>query len=168
MLNTLDGKKSLEAKIAAFWTMQEYGTGIPRWIYWSETVVWPDMWLRKSMAAWHIAELEDSSVEAISDLERLAGDADPRVRLAVATAVRRIASGSLTVNDAIYTEAPVGNILAALESEYLLGVAYEKSGRTLEAEKQFERYVTICGVNARHFVQFSDALNRLSRLADNN
>lgn len=114
LLNTLDGKKSVEAKMAAFWSMQEYGTGIPRWIYWSETTLGPDMWLRKLMAAWHVGELEDSSSEALEVLEKLAGDADPRVRLAVATSVRRIVSDSLTVNDSIYTRAPVGGVLSVL------------------------------------------------------
>ncbi|MCW5552804.1 MAG: HEAT repeat domain-containing protein [Verrucomicrobiae bacterium] len=114
LLNTLDGKKSLEASLAAFWTMQAYGSGVPRWIYWSESVVVPEMWLRKWMAAWHIIALEDYSAEAISTLEKLAADADPRVRLAVATAVRRFVAGALTVNDGVYTEAPVGGVLAAL------------------------------------------------------
>lgn len=67
-----------------------------------------------------------------------------------------------------WCEYRANNILAALESEYLLGVAYEKSGRTIEAEKQFERYVSMCGADSRHTIQFTDALNRLSRLASSN
>lgn len=112
--NCLDSNKSLEAKLAAFWALQEYGSGIPRWVYWSENVAWPDMWLRKLMAAWHVGELQDSSTKALEVLEKLAADADPRVRLAVVTAVRRIVSDSLTVNDSIYTRAPVGGVLTAL------------------------------------------------------
>lgn len=114
LMNALDAGKTLEARLAAFWTLQEYGTGVPRWVYWRETGLWPELWQRKLMAAWHIDAQVDSSPEAISDLEKLAADPDPRVRLAVVTAVRRIVSGSLTVNDGINTEAPVGGVLTAL------------------------------------------------------
>ncbi len=50
----------------------------------------------------------------IAHLETLAADSDPRVRLAVATAVREIVSSSLTIDTDINTEAPVGKILVAL------------------------------------------------------
>jgi putative heme-binding domain-containing protein len=53
-------------------------------------------------------------ISNVEHLEKLAADSDPRVRLAVATAVRQIVSSSLTVNTDINTDAPVGNILAAL------------------------------------------------------
>lgn len=114
LLNTLDGDTSPEARIAAFWTLQEFGEGIPSWVFWSKTTVHRDPWLRKLMAAWRIGEFRDSSSEALETLAMLAADTDPRVRLAVATAVRRIVSRSLTVNEDVDTGAPVGRVLTAL------------------------------------------------------
>jgi len=114
LANMLDGKTSVSARIAAFWVMQEYGAGFPRWIYWADNNVWPDLWLRKSMAAWRIGDLEESTPEAIADLEKLAGDPDPRVQFAVATAVRRLVSSSLVTDYEINADAPVGKVLATL------------------------------------------------------
>ncbi|MBA4148002.1 MAG: c-type cytochrome [Verrucomicrobia bacterium] len=51
---------------------------------------------------------------SLSQLERLASDPDPRVRIAVANSVRQLVSSSLTVNTDINTNAPVAKILSAL------------------------------------------------------
>ncbi len=114
LLNMLSGETSVSARIAAFWAMQEYGPGFPRWVYWSDQVFGPDMWLRRSMAAWRIADLEESTPEGIADLEKLASDSDPRVQFAVATAVRQIVSSRLVTNHEINDTAPVGAVLAGL------------------------------------------------------
>jgi putative membrane-bound dehydrogenase-like protein len=57
---------------------------------------------------------QDYFQRTVALLEAAALDTDPSVRLAVATAVREIVSSSLTVNTDINTDAPVGDILAAL------------------------------------------------------
>lgn len=64
-----------------------------------------------------------------------------------------------------WCDARASHILSALDSEYLLGVAYDKSGRKVEAEKQFERYLSLRGTSAPHSPMVADALSRLSRLA---
>ena len=55
---------------------------------------------------------DDGSLSSL--LAGLSQDQVPSVRLAVATAVRQIVASSLTVNTDINTDAPVGDILAAL------------------------------------------------------
>ncbi|NOS69202.1 MAG: c-type cytochrome [Verrucomicrobia bacterium] len=114
LLNTLDGNTSVQARIAAFWLLVEAEPHIPRWLYWAENISWSDMWLRKSMAAWRIGKLKDSTPEGIADLEKLAADSDPRVRLAVATAVRQLVSNRLVTDHEINDSAPVGKILTTL------------------------------------------------------
>ncbi|MBE0542040.1 MAG: c-type cytochrome [Verrucomicrobia bacterium] len=57
---------------------------------------------------------QDYFQRTVALLEQTAVDADASVRLAVATAVRQIVSSSLTVNTDVNTDAPVGDILAAL------------------------------------------------------
>lgn len=55
-----------------------------------------------------------ASPSVLATLEQCARDSDPRVRLAVATAVRQLVSSSLTVDTDINTTIPVGKILVAL------------------------------------------------------
>lgn len=115
LLNTLDGKTSVAARTFAFWLVQEYGEGFPRWLIWSPNTGYPDNWLRRCMAAWRVtAEGDEISLEGIRELETLAHDSDPRVQLAVATAVRRIVSSRLVRDYEINDTAPVGNALANL------------------------------------------------------
>ncbi|MSU57717.1 MAG: c-type cytochrome [Pedosphaera sp.] len=114
LINTLDGKTSVQARIAAFWLMNEFRAGTPRWVVWPANTARPDMWLRRCMAAWRVAADGDSSAEEIAELEQLAGDSDPRVQLAVATAVRRIVSSQLVTDSEINDTAPVGKTLTTL------------------------------------------------------
>lgn len=115
LLNTLDGRTSVFARVAAFWLMQEFRSGTPRSVVWSPNVFTSDMWLRHSMAAWRVAaEGNATSPEGITELETLANDSDPRVQFAVATAVRRIVSSRLVTNHEINDTAPVGKVLANL------------------------------------------------------
>ena len=114
LMNTFDSQKSIEARIAAFWVLQEFGSGIPRWVYWAKNNAWPNLWLRKLMTAWRIGAIEGANPEAIGDMEILAADADPRVRLATATAVRQLVSDSLTEDIYLFPKAPVENVIAAL------------------------------------------------------
>jgi putative membrane-bound dehydrogenase-like protein len=115
LVNTLDGKKSIQARIAAFWLIEEFEIGIPSWVIWSPGTVHADEWLRRCMAAWRVANQGDeSSPEGCADLETLANDSDPRVQFAVATAVRRIVSSRLVTDYEINDTAPVGKALANL------------------------------------------------------
>jgi len=115
LANTLNGNSSIQARIAAFWIIQEFEIGIPREVVWSPTAKYDDEWLRKCMAAWRAMFNGDAvSPEIITDLEALAMDSDPRVQFAVATAVRRIVSGRLVTNADINDTAPVGKALANL------------------------------------------------------
>ena len=114
LLNTLGVKTSVSTRVAAFWLMQEFGQGYPRWIVWDAGKVDSDMWLRRSMGAWRCAYEQESTEEAIKDLEVLANDSDPRVQFDVATAVRRIVSSRLVTNFEINDTAPVGGVLANL------------------------------------------------------
>ncbi len=112
LVSTMDGAKSIEASIAAFWTLLEYGDGIPRWVYWMPGL--KNDWLRMLMASWRMAKFRETSGEAISELENFAASSDPRVRLAVATAVRQLVSDSLTEDIYLFPEPPVGKVISNL------------------------------------------------------
>ncbi len=114
LVNTLNQKTSIPARIAAFWLNEDLGTPIPRSVVWSVSTVVPEEWLRRCMAAWRVAQDGTSSTEEIAELEHLATDPDPRVQLAVATAVRRIVSSRLVTDYEINDTAPVGKVLANL------------------------------------------------------
>ncbi len=55
-----------------------------------------------------------SSPEVLAGLEKMASSSNPRVRLAVATALRQIVSSSLTIDTDIDTQTPVGKVLVKL------------------------------------------------------
>ncbi len=114
LVNMLDDKTSIQARIAAFWLNEDLGSPIPRWVVWSSTTTHPDEWLRRCMAAWRVAQDGTSSTEEIAELEILAADSDSRVQLAVATAVRRIVSSRIVTDYEINDTAPVGKTLANL------------------------------------------------------
>ena len=114
LVNMLDGKTSLSARIAAFWLNEELGNPIPRWVAWGPTTAHADEWLRRCMGAWRVALDGTSSTEEIGELEFLAADADPRVQFAVATAVRRVVSSRLVTDFEINDTALVDAVLAKL------------------------------------------------------
>ena len=115
LLNTLDGKTSVAARVLAFRLIEEFGDKYPRWIVWSPNNYYPDNWLHHCMAAWRVADEGDAgSQEGVQELEALATDSDPRVQFAVATAVRRIVSSRLVTDYEINDTAPVGKVLANL------------------------------------------------------
>ncbi|MFN7139951.1 MAG: PVC-type heme-binding CxxCH protein, partial [Limisphaerales bacterium] len=118
LLNMMDSHKSWESSFAAFWVLRESRESLPLDVYWSPTAMCDNASHEEGfhpfIAARHIGESRDSSPEAIGMLEKLAAHKDPKVRLAVATAVRQIVSSSLTVNKDINTKAPVGKVLTEL------------------------------------------------------
>lgn len=114
LLNALDSRKLIQARIAAFWYLQGFGTDTPPWVDWSVETIPAGDWLRRCMVAWRVAQDGTSSVEEIAELEILAADLDPRVQFAVATAVRRIVSSQLVTDYEINDTAPVGKALANL------------------------------------------------------
>ncbi len=68
----------------------------------------------RTWAARAIGEKRLTTDKAMKALTILAADPEPAVRLGVATALRQIASGSLTINTDLNIEAPVGKVLAVL------------------------------------------------------
>jgi putative membrane-bound dehydrogenase-like protein len=103
-----------EARISAFWVLQQFGNHIPLFVYSTANRFPDDSWLRDWMAARQISEHRDASSEALAVLEKLASHTDPRVRFAVALACRQLVSSSLTINTDINTQIPVGKVLTAL------------------------------------------------------
>ena len=117
LLNRLQSKKAIPARIAEFWFMQEFETGIPPWVISSAVAsrAGGDEWLQKCMTAWSVAAHGDEfSPESLPELEKLATDSDPRVQFAVATAVRRVVSSRLVTDFEINDTAPVDGVLAKL------------------------------------------------------
>ncbi len=110
----LHANTTTEARLAALWTLHGLGQlDTP-----SLTKLSKDanpalrMWTAR-----FIGEQHDSSLPALQALLELAGDPQPFVRAAVATAARQFTSGSLTVNTTPTAAVPaseVGTILAAL------------------------------------------------------
>ena len=114
--NLLRNGETLEARLFALWTLYSCGQ--------LDDSVLGDFYTDKEPAirAW-IARLAGergiASDDILNGLQELAGDSDPSVRLAVATAAREFASGSLTVDTPLPPalqdkETGVGRILAAL------------------------------------------------------
>jgi putative membrane-bound dehydrogenase-like protein len=104
----LAGGKSLEARLAALWTLHGAGT-------------LSDELLAKyaddqepAIRAWGARFSGEQASEArLARLQRMAADSDPTVRLAVAVAARELVSDSLTV-DTGSSQVPVGGILTEL------------------------------------------------------
>ncbi len=120
LVNLVDaGKHSFEARLAAFWVLAERhqcGIEYPLWIFFdtnsfNEREI---QLLHSWMGARFFGELGEPSPYVIQALEKLASNDDPRVRLAVATAVRQLVSGSLITDSYTYPDPPVAKILAAL------------------------------------------------------
>ncbi|HEU0037672.1 MAG TPA: dehydrogenase, partial [Verrucomicrobiae bacterium] len=120
LVNLVDaGKHSFEARLAAFWVLAERhqcGIEYPLWIFFdtnsfNEREI---QLLHSWMGARFFGELGEPSPYVLQALEKLASNDDPRVRLAVATAVRQLVSGSLITDSYTYPDPPVAKILAAL------------------------------------------------------
>src|SRR5581483_10939102 len=105
---------TLESRLSALWTLHSSGL--------LEDSVLEDFSTDKepairSWVARLAGERRIASEDIMNMLQKLAGDADPSVRLAVATAARQFASGSLTVNTpvpAALDGVQTGRMLAAL------------------------------------------------------
>ncbi len=106
----------IEVRLAAFWIVHQIGERLTPSTYslWKPTQASKSDGFVNLTAARHIGERRDSSPEALHKLERIASDANPSVRLAVATAVRQLVSSSLTIDSDIKPDAPVGKIISAL------------------------------------------------------
>jgi putative membrane-bound dehydrogenase-like protein len=108
----LAGGKTIEARLAALWTL--HGSGVLDDATLDKSANDPEPAVR-SWAARLTGERGDSSAPALQRLAALAGDHDPAVRLAVLTAARQFVSGALTVDTPPKTpNARVGRIIAAV------------------------------------------------------
>ncbi|HEX4645203.1 MAG TPA: HEAT repeat domain-containing protein, partial [Verrucomicrobiae bacterium] len=112
--NLLRHGETLEARLFALWTLHSSGQ--------LDDAILDDFYADKEPAirAW-VARLAGerriASENILRDLQTLAADPDPSVRLAVATAARQFASGSLTVDTPAHTpldKNQIGRILAPL------------------------------------------------------
>jgi len=118
--------KTLESRLAALWTLHSAGP-MPHWSALLEQLMQDS---EPAIRAWAVRLTADNLRDRGTDskqegqeppieqtlelLERLASDREPSVRLAVATACRQLASGSLTVDTAPDREVRIEKILAAL------------------------------------------------------
>ncbi|MHB8522976.1 MAG: PVC-type heme-binding CxxCH protein [Limisphaerales bacterium] len=114
LLRLLNDGGTLEARLAAFWTLFSSGLlddeTLDRLVSDKEPAI-------RAWVARFTGERRDPSEPALARLETLARDADNPVRLGVATAAREFTSGSLTVDTPVsdaLAGADVGRILAAL------------------------------------------------------
>jgi putative membrane-bound dehydrogenase-like protein len=102
---------TIEARMAALWTLHTSG-------YLNDDVLLSSANDREAIVrtwcARLIGERQVGSKEEITVLENLAKDADPSVRLAVATAARQFTSGSLTVNTPPAKQVELGDVLPNL------------------------------------------------------
>ncbi len=106
------GGATLESRLAALRILNRCWPVNPSLLHRCATDGEPVM---RATAARIIGERDVNSEEALTWLKDLAGDSDPRVRLAVATAARQLVSGDLTVDTPPRTEGVrTGAILAAL------------------------------------------------------
>ncbi|MDB6036303.1 MAG: rane-bound dehydrogenase domain protein [Verrucomicrobiales bacterium] len=107
-----DGK-TIEARTAAFWTLfsseQLDDATLERLAKDKEPII-------RSWAARFTGEGGHADQASVDRLEELAGDSDPRVRLATATAIRQFTSGALTVDTAPRStlDADIGPTLSKL------------------------------------------------------
>lgn len=114
LVDIVNGKGTIPARISAFWLLQDFGQGFPRWYYWSGRGPRPDPWLSLTFEAERTRMRAAESPESLTALVQIAANPDPRVQFAVATAVRRIVSSRLVTTADINDTAPVGKVLANL------------------------------------------------------
>jgi putative membrane-bound dehydrogenase-like protein len=113
LVNLLDKGSNHETRMAAFWSL--FGIGAMDDEILDKAVEDKDAGIR-IWAARFTAEKQAGSEADLARLARLAGDSDPSVKVAVATAARQFASGSLTVDTPPRTAAQpnLGRILSRL------------------------------------------------------
>lgn len=107
--------KIVESRLAGLWTLHAVGTTLKDSLL--EQLLEDKEPALRSWAARFLGERlrgATSYGQSLERLEKLASDSDASVRVAVATAVRQMVSGSLTIDTDINGEVPVGKILAAL------------------------------------------------------
>jgi putative heme-binding domain-containing protein len=108
--------KSLEARLAALWTLHnsrllQSGTAL------DTALMAKDAFTRSwaiRFASEEIREQTSRSEQLLDKITEAASDPDPVVRLAVATAMRELVSGSLTVDTEPTGRVPMGRTLASL------------------------------------------------------
>jgi putative membrane-bound dehydrogenase-like protein len=117
----ITGGKTLESRLAALWTLRGAQT------FYDEVTSTKDAAMRAWMTRFWSEALGDAKSSGSNDaamdemaprllavLEKTSSDPDPSVRLATATAVRGLVSGSLTVDTESRCHYQIGGILAAL------------------------------------------------------
>ncbi len=110
----LTGGGNLEARLAALWTL--HGSGLLTTA--DLGAIYQDR--EPALRAWSArlaGERHEAAPQVLAGLATLAGDADPSVRLAVATAARQFASGALTIDTPRHlavADLEVGRLLAPL------------------------------------------------------
>src|ERR1051326_7481048 len=107
--------KIVESRLAGLWTLHAVGTTLKDSLL--EQLLEDKEPALRSWAARFLGERlrgATSYGQSLERLEKLASDSDASVRVAVATAVRQMVSGSLTIDTDINGEVPVEKILAAL------------------------------------------------------
>ncbi len=110
----LAGGHTLEARLSALWTLHSSGLLDDQVLKGFSTDKEPAI---RAWVARLAGERRVASADMMNMLQNLAGDSDPSVRLAVATAAREFASGSLTVDTPVPASldgVETGRILAAL------------------------------------------------------
>ena len=108
----LTGSKMLASRLAAFWTLYSCDLLDEEIL---TTMAGDSAPPVRAWAARFTGERQIASETALARLENLATDPEPTVRLAVATAVRQLASGSLTVDTPLPGDRPeVSRVLLAL------------------------------------------------------
>ncbi len=108
------GGKTIESRLASLWTLHSSGylndDQLPKAAADKDPAI--RTWAARLIGERHLGIATDLAI-----LKQLAADADPAVRLAVATACRQLTSGSLTVNtkpERAPDEAKLGEILTVL------------------------------------------------------
>ena len=114
----LTGGRTLEARLAALWTLQSSGLLDDQVLKDYSTDKEPAI---RAWVARLAGERRVASEDMMAVLQNLAGDPDPSVRLAVATAARQFASGSLTV------DTPVPPSLEGVETGRMLATLVNSS-----------------------------------------
>ncbi len=129
----LRGGPTSDARLAALWTLESSGLL-------SETILFdtihdqaPEI---RMWAVRFLGEARMASPRALEQLWSLAGDSDPTVRSAVATACRQLVSGQLTVNAPLPVGVGMPNLSQALLGEggaltHLLTISHDGTDPTI-------------------------------------